>query len=430
MIRLAYNLALGAGMLAAAPWLAARLARGRYRDIALARLGLGNAWLPEAPEPGCIWLHALSVGETASALPLLKALGERFPDRPLVFSVATAQGRKVARESLAASRVNLFVRPLDAPWSVKRLLDRLKPSLFCLVEGDIWPNWQWELKRRGVPCLLVNNRVSPRTFKGYRRLGRLSRELLSGFDCILAQTGVDRDRLLAVGLSEEKVVVGGNLKFDSAPPELGAKEKQSLARELGLSGRRVLVAGSTHQGEEEPCLDAFAGLKDRHRSLALLLAPREVDRGGEIMRLAEKRGLSAARLSQGVPPEGTEIVILDTLGILARSYAMGEAAFVGGSLVSVGGHNLLEPAAQGVPMVFGPITHNFLQMAKQLEKAGGGVRIKSGEDLAGVWGDLLANETKASDMGRAARKFCGAHRGAVARAVAEAERLLREAGHA
>ena len=300
MIRMAYNLALGAGMLAAAPWLAARLARGRYRDIALARLGLGRAWLPEMAEPGCIWLHALSVGETASALPLLKALGQRFPDKPLAFSVATAQGRKVARESLAGiTNVRLFVRPLDAPWSVRRLLDRLKPSLFCLVEGDIWPNWQWELKRRRVPCLLVNNRVSPRTYKGYCRLGGLSRELFAGFDCILAQTGVDRKRLLAVGIPEGKVAVGGNLKFDSAPPELGPEEKQSLAEELGLSGRRVLAAGSTHQSEEEPCLDAFAQLKRGHEGLALLLAPREIDRGGEVMRLARARGLSAARLSEG-----------------------------------------------------------------------------------------------------------------------------------
>jgi 3-deoxy-D-manno-octulosonic-acid transferase len=422
-----YSLALGVGLLAASPMLAARLARGRYRRIAAARLGLGSAWLPPA-RPGSLWVHALSVGEVRSALPLLKGLGARFPQRPLAFSVATAQGLEVAREALAGRpEVALFMRPLDLPWAVERLLDRLQPALFCLVEGDIWPNWQWALARRGVPRLLVNSRISPRTFRGYQRLAPVARELFRGFDRVLAQTQVDHDRLLAVGVEPKRLRVAGNLKFDSAPPQLEPEARLALATELGLAGRLVLAAGSTHPGEEEPCLEAFAGLRQAHPGLALLLAPRDVTRGKAVARLAAERGLSAACLSQGTPTPGAQVVVLDVLGRLAQAYALAVAAFVGGSFVAVGGHNLLEPAAQGVPVLFGPRTHNFQEMAQGLEQAGGGQRLAEGRDLAGAWAALLAEPAKAQAMGRAALEFCQAHRGALERALDEAARLMGEA---
>lgn len=424
MIRLAYNLALGVGVALAAPMLGARLARGRYRAIALARLGLGSAWLPPA-SPGCIWVHALSVGEVRSALPLLKSLQKRFPQRGLALSVATAQGLAVARQEMAGlPGVTLFVRPLDLAWNVARLLDRLRPGLFILVEGDIWPGWQWGLARRGVPSLLVNGRVSPRTFKGYQRFRRAALSLFGGFDRVLVQTRVDHERLLAVGLEPARLAVGGNLKFDSAPQPLDLAQRQALARELGLEGRTVLAAGSTHPGEEEPCLEAFQALAPRHPGLALLLAPRQVDRGRALARLAQERGLSAACLSQGAPDPGAQVVILDLLGKLAPAYALARAAFVGGSLTPVGGHNLLEPAAQGVPVLYGPHTHNFLEMARDLEAAGGGRRLAGPGDLAPAWGEFLDHPDRARSMGQAGQEFCRAHGGALARAVQEAARLL------
>jgi 3-deoxy-D-manno-octulosonic-acid transferase len=425
----AYNLALGLGLALAAPMLAARLAKGRYRAIAAARLGLGSAWLPP-PSAGGIWVHALSVGEVRSAWPLLQDLGRRFPGRPLALSVATAQGLAVARQELGAdSGVSLFVRPLDLAWNVERLLNRLRPALFCLVEGDIWPGWNWGLQRRGVPSLLVNGRVSPRTFKGYRRLGPLAQGLLGGFSRILAQTGVDHERLLAVGVQPARLAVGGNLKFDSAPVRLEQPARLALADELALKGRRVLVAGSTHPGEDEACLRAFQALEPGHPGLALILAPRQVDRGRALDRLAAGLGLSAALLSEGAPPQGTQVLILDVLGRLAPAYALAEAALVGGSLVPVGGHNLLEPAAQGVPVLFGPHTHNFLEMARDLEAAGGGLRLATAGDLTAVWRQMLDEPQRARAMGRAGLAFCQAHRGALARAVQEAAVLL-EGGRA
>jgi 3-deoxy-D-manno-octulosonic-acid transferase len=425
-MRAVYSLALGLGIILASPILAARLAQGRYRKIALARLGLGQSWLPQA-RPGGIWLHALSVGEVKSALPLLKALGQHFPELPRYLSVATAQGLAVAHDSLAGDpQVSLFVRPLDLPWAVRRLLDRLRPRLFCLVEGDIWPNWQWGLGARGVPRFLVNGRVSPRTYRGYRRLGTLARALWEGFDRVLVQTKVDYERLLKVGVPTSRLAVGGNLKFDSAPAPLDKAQRDALAGELGLSGRQVLIAGSTHPGEEEPCLDAYNAARSEHPDAALIIAPREIARGEAVVRLARDRGFMAARVSQGTPPLGSQVVVLDVLGVLAQAYALASAAFVGGSLVSVGGHNLLEPAAQGVPVVFGPITHNFLEMARELEAAGGGVRLTKGSELVDVWRGLLREPLRAEAMGEAALEFCQTHRGAVKRAVSEAAALLGE----
>jgi 3-deoxy-D-manno-octulosonic-acid transferase len=272
--------------------------------------------------------------------------------------------------------------------------------------------------------MLVNGRVSPRTFKGYRRLRPLARELFQGFNRVLVQTEVDYQRLYAVGVEAGRLEVGGNLKFDSAPAELEEKERGLLAQELGLSGCKVLVAGSTHPGEEEPCLEAFAALHQDHPDLALLLAPREVSRGRSLAQMAARRGLRVFQASQGSPPPGVQVLVLDVLGKLAQAYALGVAAFVGGSLVPVGGHNLLEPAAQGVPVLFGPHTHNFLTMAQSLEAVGGGIRISRGRELKPAWGDFLSQPEKTRQVGLAAKGFCQAHRGAVDRAVAEAQALL------
>ena len=424
-MRFIYNLLLSLGVLLAAPWLALRMLKGRYKDIVRARLGLGDAWLPSPESKGAIWVHALSVGEVGSAIPLLRALGRRFPGRPLALSASTAQGLLVARSTLKnESGVHIFTRPLDLPWAVGRLLDRVQPCLFCLVEGDIWPNWNWELKRRGIPRMLVNNRVSPRTFRGYQRLGGLAKYLFQGFDRVLAQTSTDYERLLAVGVDKGRLSLGGNLKFDTAPAELGPEEKDALAAQLGLAGREVIMAGSTHETEEEPCLDAYRALEAEHPGLCLVIAPREVHRGAEIARLAEDRGLSAARVSQDETGQGVQVLVLDVLGVLARAYALAQAAFVGGSFVKVGGHNLLEPAAQGVPVLFGPITHNFLQMAEELEQAGGGLRVPERAGLYGAWAGLLNDAERRRDMGRAAQEFCRTHRGAVSRAVDEAAALL------
>ncbi|MCB2226305.1 MAG: 3-deoxy-D-manno-octulosonic acid transferase [Desulfarculaceae bacterium] len=426
MKRALYSTALGLGTIAAAPFIAARLTRPAKRAATLARLGLGPLCRPPRLSPGGIWLHALSVGETASALPLVAGLRDHFPEKPIAFSSGTGQGLATAQDMVGDKADALFIRPLELPWALGPVLNALRPGLAILVEGDLWPGWQWSLAARGARRLLVNGRVSPRTLRGYRRMGGLARELFRGFDLVLMQTPTDRERLLSVGVEPAKVRVAGNLKFDSAPAQLGETGRAALAEELGLGGRMVLVAGSTHAGEDEACLDAFTQLRGAHPGLALLIAPREVERGGAVARLAEARGLSVARVSQGINP-GADVVVLDVLGKLAPAYALGVAGFVGGSLTPIGGHNLLEPAAQGVPVIFGPHTHNFLEMARDLEAAGGGMRVGTGAELGAVWARLLDDPSEAGRIGAAALDFVAAHRGAVGRAVEAAEELLEGA---
>jgi len=314
---------------------------------------------------------------------------------------------------------------MDLPWAVKRVINAIQPSLAILIESDIWPGWQWALGKAKVPRLLVNGRVSPRTFRGYRRFRFMALRMLNAFEQILVQSEVDRRRLQEVGVDSKLIHMGGNLKFDGTPDRLRAPERKALLQQLGLGGRTVLVAGSTHPGEEEQILSAFDGLKKKFSRLVLILAPRRIERGQEIARLSNGFGFKTVQLSKGPPGRDDSVLVLDQLGLLAKVYAIGQAAFVGGSWVDVGGHNLLEPAAQGIAQAFGPITYNFLEMAVQLEEAGGGVRVKDARQLATVWEQWLADPQEAIEVGRKGLAFCRNHQGAVARAVESSARLMK-----
>jgi len=416
MLLLCYNLLIIVGLIIWFPIMIPRLLKGHYRSVALARLGFNLSLPPNLK--GSIWVHALSVGEVRSALPLIVALRQRFAKIPLIFSVATRQGFRTASEMCAAiDGVHLMVRPMDVPWAVKRVIKAIQPSLAILIESDIWPGWQWALGKAKVPRLLVNGRVSPGTFRGYRRFRFMAARMLNAFEQILVQSEVDSRRLQEVGVDSELIRIGGNLKFDSTLDRLKAQERKALLQQLGLGGRTVLVAGSTHPGEEEQILSAFDRLKSKFSRLVLILAPRKIERGQEVARLSNDFGFRTIQLSKGPLGKDDSVLVLDQLGLLAKVYAIGEAAFVGGSWVDVGGHNLLEPAAQGIPQAFGPITYNFLEMALQLEEAGGGVRVEDARQLATVWEQWLADPEEAIEVGRKGLAFCRSHQGAVARAV-------------
>ena len=424
MLHFCYNLLICAGLIILFPFMIPRLLKGRYRSIVRARLGF-SLNLP-AESRGAIWVHALSVGEVRSAAPLIEALRRRFEGVPLVFSVATRQGLRTAGELCAGMEgVHLMVRPLDVPWAVNRVIDTLKPLLAVLIEGDIWPGWQWALGKARVPRLLVNGRVSPHTFRAYCRFRFMAQRMLNAFEQILVQGETDLRRLLEIGVDAKRVRIGGNLKFDSAPGRLASEERAALAQQLGLVERTVLVAGSTHPGEEEHILKAYRGLQEKFPRLVLVLAPRRIERGGEVARVSNDLGFKTARLSKGPPAGDDTVLVLDRLGILSKVYALSAAAFVGGSWVDVGGHNLLEPAAQGVPQAFGPVTYNFLEMALRLEAAGGGVRVADAHELAVVWERWLADPHEAEEVGRKGLAFCRRHQGAVAQVVESCAKLMQ-----
>ena len=393
----------------------------KYRGRVLRRLGWGLSGLAQGlpTGPTRVWVHALSVGEAASARPLLRALRRELPEVIIILSTATRGGEEYARRELADDFDCLLASPLDIHWVVARFVARLRPDLFVLVETDFWPNLLATLARRGVPALLVNGRITEQSLSWYGRFRFLFVPLFNGFAKITMQMAADARRLVELGVDEGRIAVVGNLKYDLAPPTASVLDPA----DLGLRGRPLLVAGSTHPGEETPLLAAFTALTRRWPHLALVLAPREVARGREIAALAQGHGLNAARRTEG-GAVNCQVLVLDTIGELASLYRLADLAVVGGSLVPAGGHNPLEPAIFGKPVLFGPDMRDFAEIAAEM-LAAGAARLTTPETLTESLAALLADEGQRRDMGERGRRLVLAHQGAAARHLALIREVLR-----
>ena len=301
-----------------------------------------------------LWLHAVSLGEVTAAAPLVRALRARHPESALVLTTATPTGRARAR-SLFGDAVDVRFLPYDTPGAVARFMDRIQPRLAVIMETELWPNLYRQCERRGVPMVLASARLSAKSVARYRRLGSLARGIFSATSLIAAQTAVDAERFVAIGAPRDRTCVAGNIKFDlDIGP--GVMEAGRALRSFFGSSRPVWVAGSTHAGEEALVLAAHAELPP---DVLLLLVPRHPERFDAVAQLLAQGGWKFARRSGGAPPDAeVRVVLVDSVGVLAALYAAADAAFVGGSLVPIGGHNLLEPAALGVPVLTGPFTGN------------------------------------------------------------------------
>ncbi len=380
---------------------------------------MGRGLPPRLFQDKTIWLHALSVGEVLSSIPLLEALKKAYPSRKIVLTVTTPQGMKVARQELAGKADAMLTMPLDIWWAMDRMVRCIDPAIFLLVETDLWPGLISRLRKRGIPALLLNGRISPRTFRSYRRFSAFVRSMVNALTECLMQSDLDRERLLRIGVERWKVKTVGNIKFDRAWAPMGKDEQKDWLHTLHLDPEDpVWVAGSTHAGEEEIILDVFKRLRGLFPRVRLILAPRRVERATEIHRLSSERGFKTV-LRQGLTNAGGpyDVLVLDTMGELSRVYAVGAVSFVGGSLVPIGGHNLLEPASFGRPVLFGPHTHNFVLMSRLLIDAGGGRRVKSGEDLFDQVKGLLSSPQDSEDMGKRAKAFVDLNRGALDRVM-------------
>ncbi|MBK5101408.1 MAG: 3-deoxy-D-manno-octulosonic acid transferase, partial [Desulfobacteraceae bacterium] len=386
---------------------------------------------PAAAEAGNIWIHALSVGEVVSAIPLVKTLRLKYPAKDIVFTVTTAKGMSVARNQLGGSVAALLTMPVDFWWCVRQIVNCVRPSVFILVETDIWPGLITHLRRRGIKTILVNGRISPRTFRSYLRFPPFTRMMFERLELCLMQSDLDSERLLQAGIDPHKVRTVGNIKFDHEWVPFGEEERQKWLSLLGLGSEDIVwVAGSTHQGEEETLLTVHKKLKLSFPLLRLILAPRRIEQSGEIHGLAQGMGLKAV-LKTELPYKRNrpyDVLILNTLGELGRIYGLGKVSFVGGSLVRIGGHNLLEPASFGCPVLFGPHTHNFVLMSESLVEAGGGWRVKDGNELYEAMETLLGDAAMRTRLGRDAKKFVEKNRGALESVVAYIALNKGEAG--
>lgn len=407
--------------LAVPPVLAATLVRAAkdpaYRGHLGERFGLG----PRLSSPS-LWLHAVSVGEVSAAAALVRALRARHPGTPVVLTTSTPTGRAQAA-TLFGADVEVRFLPYDTPGSVRRFLERIRPRAAIIMETELWPNLLHECDRRGVPVLFASARLAARSVPRYRRFGTLfSAGLRNAW--VAAQSTADAERFIALGSDPLRTRVAGNVKFDMQLGEAVAEKGRELRRRY-LGERPVWTAGSTHEGEEDLVLEAHAEILRAVRGALLVLVPRHPQRFEGVAALLERRGLIFERRSRtGAVRPGTQVLLLDTMGELAVFYAASDAAFVGGSLVPVGGHNLLEPAALGVPAITGPHTQNGPEIARLLIEAGGALEVADAAALAEAVGRLLADPALREHRGDSGRRFVEAHRGSLARLLALIEPLL------
>ena len=389
---------------------------------------LGHGSLREGPQP--IWIHAVSVGEVQAAAGLLSLLAVRDPRRPLLLTMATATGRRRAedlfREAPSAPRIELRYAPFDLPGAATRFLQRERPCAAIFLETELWPNLLAACERRQVPVALVSARLSERSLSRYRSFApRLMRGALRGLALIAAQSDADATRFILLGAPETRVHVAGNVKFDFAlPSDLGARA--ASLRERWLGSRRAWVAGSTHAGEEEQLLEAhrrllaaWPGAGGRSAMPLLVLVPRHPERFAAVAQWLAREGVPFARRSESDVRQGddTQVLLVDTLGELLAFYACGEVAYVGGSLVPIGGHNLLEPAVLGLPILTGPNNFNSPEAARMLSACGALEIIRDATGLAAALLRLFTDDIEATRRGAAGREQVLQNRGAAARSV-------------
>ncbi len=394
-----------------------RLFRHKYRQSALYRLGLKMPSVEFSTGADPVWIHALSVGETMASVPLVEAIGKEISCSEIIFSTATEAGQETARSKLAGKVSQIFYLPHDFSWCVERLVSGIRPKLFIVVETDAWPNLLFYLNKYNVPTFLVNGRMSPKSFRGYRRIRGLSKLLFEGFDMCLMQSSEDVRKLLDLGVARDKVKNTGNLKFDVSP-SVSERERKELAAGLSVGpGVKVLVAGSTHRGEEEIIVTVFSDLLKESPQWRLLLVPRHPGRGAEITNIVAQKDMKSELRSQGGSLKSAHVVIVDTMGELARLYSLASLAIIGGSFVPVGGHNPLEPLSFGVPVIFGPHMFNFREIERELLKSKCAIKVPNKSGLRAALRKLAHNSGFIKEMAGNAGRVIRANRGTTERVM-------------
>ena len=401
-------------------WWRGRRAPG-YRQNWRQRLGLG----PVIGKP-VIWVHAVSVGETVAIAPLVNRLLVRYPKHRLLITNMTPTGAEQVR-SLFGDRVEQRFCPWDLPLALRAFLRRTHPELCIIVETELWPNLVDQCARAGVPVLLANARLSARSARGYQRFSSLTGPMLQQLSLIAAQAPADAERFEALGMPSERVEVTGSIKFDLQPDSAQIVAGQALREQLGTD-RPVMIAASTHQGEDEILLQTWRQLRAVHPELVLILVPRHPERFEAVAELCRGYSDRLVRRSAGIRPDAqTELYLGDSMGELMLFYAAADIAFVGGSFSGTGGHNPLEPAALGLPVIMGPDCFNFQSITDALIQVGGLVRVQAAAGLHAELSALLDDTDRRRSAGQEAAAGVAGNRGALDRLEQSLERLLNQA---
>jgi len=422
LLRLIYNCA----MYLFTPLVMLRLmARGmRYGDYHVRwRERFGR--FPSPRLHGCLWVHAVSVGEVNAAEPLVKALMEAYPHAPMLVTTVTPTGSERVRQ-LFGDRIHSVYLPYDLPFAVRSFLRNTRPRLAVIVETEIWPNLYFACRRHGIPLLIANARLSERSLRGYSRMSSLVKGALRCVSHIAAQSRTDAARYRLLGAEPSQLTVCGNLKFDMPVPDDALIAGKAM-REAWGTGRPVWIAASTHEGEEMSVLEAHLDVMRRLPDALLLIAPRHPERFKAVESSVRSLGFQVGtRSADGVPGHGTQCFVIDSMGELLRFFAACDVAFVGGSLVSIGGHNVLEPAALAKPVLVGPYTFNFEEITQALLDECGGQRVDTAGELGEQVLSLLRDHDRRESMGLAARHVFDSERGSVGKVMTLVDRLLQE----
>jgi 3-deoxy-D-manno-octulosonic-acid transferase len=390
----------------------------KYRGGLTQKLGrLRKGVMKELRGTRPIWVHAVSVGEVMAAHPLIRELRKKYPSRKLILSTVTVTGHYTARRRVPEADA-VFYFPFDFPCVVRRVIRGINPELVLIAETEFWPNFFRELKAAGIPLAVINGRISLKSYKNYLSFKSFFSLVFDQVNLFCMQSADDAQRIMDIGAHSERVLVTGNLKFDQKLPENRSNPVVIPA------GRKVITAGSTHRGEEAALLEVFTNLRIKYPGLVLILAPRHPERFNEVEGIISNAGYECQRRT-GLKGPVRDVLLLDTIGELRAFYALCHIAFVGGSLVKIGGHNLLEPAAMKKPVIFSRYMFNFKEISEALMSSGGGVMVKDKGELYVQLDNLLSEPEKARLMGERAYSVIEANSGAAKKTIEAIGRLLK-----
>ncbi len=420
---LLYNFLLTLSIILILPWWLLNLIRGKYRRGFWQRMG----FYPDEIKSGLInqspiWIHAVSVGEVIASTSLIKSLRKEYPDIKIILSTVTDTGQKIAKEKIKEADYIIYF-PFDFSWSVKRALNTINPIICIIMETELWPNFLREANKKAIPVAVINGRISERSFKRYRMISLFMENVLESVKLFSMQTEDDAKRIIALGANHNNVRVSGNIKYDNEFKEIEEEKVKEIKNTLGVNNSdRIFIAGSTHPGEEEIVVKLYSNILKNYPDFRLVIAPRHIDRVGEVEEIVKKIGLNAVRKTEllkgsRVKGQGSSntkpIIILDTIGELSFMYSIADIVFVGGSLIPHGGQNILEPAFYKKPVIFGKYMMNFQEIAKEMILSGGGIQVNNEEDLIREVGGLLNNKKKMIEIGEKGYQVIMKNRGAL-----------------
>ncbi|MEI6285648.1 MAG: 3-deoxy-D-manno-octulosonic acid transferase [Bacillota bacterium] len=380
--------------------------------------------LAKVSRKNCVWIHAASVGEVVAASPIVREARKRFPNRPILFTVITATGYEMANRIITEADAITFL-PLDLFWQSKRLVKQIQPAIFVNIETELWPNLLYYLKQQNIPAIMVNGRISEKSRRQYQWVRAFMKQTLSAIQKFCMQSAVDAQNIIEVGADPRLVLVTGNTKYEQSYTMINPALKAEKLTELRITGARpIFIAGSSYEGEEAALLKTFIQLKAQHAQAVMIIAPRKIARADVISELAGNLGIVTIKRTQITDQCRADVIILDTIGELGQLYGIADFVFVGGSLIKRGGHNILEPAAHGKPIVIGPNMFNFKEIYAMMSENQACITVHDEKELAETL-LLLANDNQLCEKySRNALKVIEENSGAVGRSIDEIAKLL------